>query len=174
MNLPVSFSNLSVEAKSSALFALLALFFSIVLGIINGIGAGTVVMRSILLTLLFAGLGFAVTNVIKKYVPELYGLIAERHLPEEQGTAGAPVEEPSVSQDEVKLSGSPDAAGEEKAAGPAVAPMSDDDFNKLMGEGGADSKRKMGKHIISNEKIVSYEPKIMAQAVRTMMRRDED
>lgn len=174
MNLPISLSNLSVEAKSSILFALFALFFSMVLGIINGIGAGTVIMRSVLLTLLFAGLGFAVMNVIKKYVPELYGLIAERHMPEEHVTAENSAEETRETPEEGRIASSPADQSEEKAPGPIITPVNDDDFNKLMSEGGADSKRKMGKHIISNEKIVSYEPKIMAQAVRTMMKRDED
>jgi len=41
-------------------------------------------------------------------------------------------------------------------------------------DGSRGMKKKLGKHIISNEKIVSYEPKIMAEAVRTMIKRDGD
>jgi len=36
------------------------------------------------------------------------------------------------------------------------------------------SQGKMGKHVVVNEKFVKYEPKVMAQAVRTMMRKDEE
>jgi len=176
MNFLSTLKNIGIEAKTSAFFAVLALFFSVLIGTINGINAGAVILRSVILTVLFAGLGFAITAVLKKYVPEFYALLTE------PASTGPESERADAAGGEVPPEGFSEASGAEDTAVPAedsgkdpgIIPVSDDDFNKMLGEGGAESKRKLGKHIISNEKIISYEPKIMAQAVRTMMKRDED
>jgi hypothetical protein len=82
-------------------------------------------------------------------------------------------------------SGNGEAAAEgEEAAG--VTPGASGEFSELEKEGlahystasGATTVNtrsgKLGKHIMEKEKMAKYEPKIMAQAVRTMMSKDRE
>ncbi|MBN1531655.1 MAG: hypothetical protein JXA20_03250 [Spirochaetes bacterium] len=175
MNVTSLFKNLSMEYKASILFALCALMLSLIFGVVFGVGAGTVALRSLFMTLFFAGLGFGIIAVLRRYVPEVYTLL--------EGMSTDPVAAEGATDEEGEAR---EYAREKKAEaaaddGGAAVPdrtfneLSEEDFTKLTSNvDGIGSDRKLGKHIISDEKIVSYEPRIMAQAVRTMMRRDED
>jgi hypothetical protein len=175
MNVMTLFKNLSMEYKASLLFALCALVVSLILGAVFGIGAGTVFMRSLILTIVFAGLGFGVIAVLKRYVPELYSLLNEMNAAPARAEGADEADANARDEAKAKNAEGPAEESEGENSGKTFNELSDEDFTKLTSNvDGAGSDRKMGKHIIANEKIVSYEPKIMAQAVRTMMRRDED
>ncbi len=176
MNMLSLIKNLNLEQKAGVFFAATAFFFSLVLGMAFGVGAGTVFLRTGLLTAVFAALGFGIIEVLKRFVPELYAVLSEARIPEtERGPeAAVSAEGQEIADSGMKEEVNPAGTEEAPKGKSAFTELSNEDFAKLAGTiDGSDSK-KMGKHIISNEKIVSYEPKIMAQAVRTMMRRDED
>jgi len=199
-----SLKKIDIEYRFTALFGLGAFIVSIFTGIVSGIGPATVFIRSFIILPLFAIFGFAIIFVIRKYVPEFYEFLnglqkdhaqEERNgavenpedaeidsEPERQRNAGAVSEDiPEIGDraiDDVQASkGSVD----EKQQGELFSELKGEDFPSMESitdselEKPFDSdKRKLGKHIIIDEHFVKYEPRIMAEAVRTMMSKDED
>lgn len=175
----VSVKNLRLEYKSTALFGILALFLSALTGIISGVGIGTIFIRTLIFTTLFAGIGFAIVIIFRKFVPELYAMLssflgrAEKE-PEETGDAieKAAMAEAEKGEDEEEA---PDGSGETDNA---FTELAEDELTHLksadVGESLDVDKGKLGKHKIETEKLVQYEPQVLAQAIRTMMSKDED
>ena len=57
-----------------------------------------------------------------------------------------------------------------------MAPQESGQESDIVGDdhSGNTEESKMGKHILVEEKRVKYEPKIVAEAIRTMISRDND
>ena len=186
----IDIKGLSTEIKSSVVFGVGALFISFLFGIIFGIGIGTVLLRTLILAIMFAGLGFAVITVLKRFVPEVYEMFNRpggiRASDNSSATSDDSIESVTVDVG----TGSLDADNDDIPDGSDIgntAPKKDEDsefselskddfpiLDKVPDYDADGQKKKLGKHIISDEKIVTYEPKILAQAIRTMMSRDED
>jgi hypothetical protein len=178
----IDIRGIGAEYRIAAVFAVIAFFVTILGGIIAGVSIGVVVFRVIVSCIIFGGLGFGVVYVLKNYVPEVMDLFTSQNSAAGQGP------------DSVEIPGD---EGEADVEGAAEGSGSDGGFTELSGEdfprvseatdtsamdeslnqadsGGMNAKKgKLGKHIISDESKFQYEPKLMAQAVRTMMKRDE-
>ena len=194
--------NISVEYKATAFFGMCALVLSFLIGIIAGVSGAVVAVRSVVLTVVFSVLGFAVVAIIKKFVPEVYALISkgpgtssidvniEDNAEGETASTGPefnqgiseeePAGEPEIESEPVET-----AASSSLAVKSEFSEFKDDDFPKMHSTGGsADSglnvtlnsseSKKFGKHIMVQDEFFQYEPKVMAEAVRTMMKKDED
>lgn len=199
-----SLKKIDIEYRFTALFGLGAFIVSIFTGIVSGIGPATVFIRSFIILPLFAIFGFAIIFVIRKYVPEFYEFLnglqkdhaqEERNgavenpedaeidsEPERQRNAGAVSEDiPEIGDRAIDDVQGSKGGVDEKQQGELFSELKGEDFPSMESitdselEKPFDSdKRKLGKHIIIDEHFVKYEPRIMAEAVRTMMSKDED
>jgi hypothetical protein len=182
----VNLGHIQLEYKVSALFGFSAFVLSLLTGIIMGINWNTAVLRSVILLATFAGIGFGICAVLKKYVPEVYEFLVSIAVP-----AKAEVGESGTDERVEQTIAEPnneDTASTQTAEGvpEATQPKTESSFNELDKEmltqyssstgrtGGINTAAgKLGKHVLKTEKLAKYEPKIMAQAVRTMMSKDQ-
>src|SRR4030042_3559001 len=67
---------LSIEYKSMATFGFIALILSFMIGLLAGVTINIAIVRSILMGMVFSGIGFGTVYVIKKFVPEFYEFIS--------------------------------------------------------------------------------------------------
>ncbi len=171
---------IGIDATVAAAMGLAAFVLSVLTGVVSGIEIETVIIRSILFLIVFAALGFGAMFVLKKYVPEIYGPIQER-WEDQSGPALRETAPPQNTEPSIDEPISADDAGKESVA--VETPT--EAFNELKGDGLAQvsargnarvtaeqNRGKLGRHIIEKEKVAQYEPKIMAQAIRTMMSKD--
>lgn len=181
----VSLDKINLEYKSTALFGCTALLLSFVIGLIAGVRWNVVFLRALILMAVFGFIGFGICFILKKYVPEVYELVSSLAMLRSAAQEGA-------ASDAADQGDAPSGTGEveardigeagEDAGGPASSEFREFDKEGLAhfstGPGGSGSintkSGKMGKHILESEKLAKYEPKIMAQAVRTMMSKDRE
>ncbi len=184
----ISLNKINLEYKSTVLFGFTALLLSFFIGLLAGVRWNVVFIRSLILMIVFSVIGFGVCFILKKYVPEVYELMSSlASLPRGgKEEADAVV---SAARDQGAAPGDADdfeARDIEEAGELSEAPVSTE-FKELDKEGlshfstapggtGSINTRsgKLGKHILESEKLAKYEPKIMAQAVRTMMSKDRE
>ncbi|MFC1671134.1 hypothetical protein ACFL20_12155 [Spirochaetota bacterium] len=176
----------SIENKSILIFGVSALILSLITGILAGIAFAVVLIRSLIITIVFAALGFGVVYIIKRFIPELYDVLKgseEVNVDDIESMGEEEIDENSKQDEVISNLEIGDELPEEQA------PQGDKEFTELKGvnfehlESVGDlsdettmdtSKGKLGKHVISSEKVAQYEPKLMAEAIRTMMGKDED
>ncbi len=180
----VSLQKVNIEYKLSLLMGIGALVVSFILGLITGNGIGSVLLKSFVLTMVFTGLGFGSGLILKKFVPEIYSVLngvsrdqtvesAERN----QKTASdiSSLEGDAVTAESDSIPGGTAAAMRDVDDGTGTdekfVPTGKDSYQKLSTAEPATGK--LGKHLFE-EKKMKYEPKIMAEAIRTMMSRDND
>ncbi len=180
-------SELSLEFKSSALFGALAFLLSLTIGLFAGNSVGQIAFRTFLLTAVFTAIGYGAIYVLRRFVPEVFELLGSQSAPagEEEGA-----ELPELGKDsgeETPGEAAAESAGEDEAAPAAEGKTAEPIDEAAMSEGftpfkqgdfatyatAQPEKGKMGKHILEAKKM-KFEPKIMAEAVRTMMSRDKD
>jgi hypothetical protein len=181
----ISLQKITLEYKSTALFGFTALILSLIIGLLTGIRWDIVLLRSFILTVLFAGIGFGACAILKRFVPEVYDLMSS--MGSLKGGEDGEVPDIEVPHDSASAPVEP----ENMEAAPADKPpeiSAADEFRELdkdglahftttpSNEGSAVNTKagKLGKHILETEKLTKYEPKIMAQAVRTMMSKDKE
>ncbi len=160
----ISFGN--IEVRLGLILAVSAFILSPLIGIVSGISFVVVLIRTVIMSALFFGLGFGAMVLVKKFVPEFYEVLstsapAPEQNPEEIDTGVEAIagEVDTEGEGEFDESGEPD----DSSYDPGYEPI---------GESGTGAA-KMGRHILE-EQGLKYEPKIMAEAIRTMMSRDED
>jgi len=168
----IQFGELGIELKSGILFSISALVFSLLAGLAGGVNAGMVFFRALIITPVFFVVGFGILLVIKKFVPEVYELLSSISLSSED----------SVEKVEIPLdnSGNTDDEVPEKSDS-GFSEFTEKDYDRLQTVKDIDfdgalnpSNGKLGKHIIVENQLNSYEPKLMALAIRTMMSKDKD
>ena len=174
----ISIKNLNIEYKFLIIFGILSLIMSLLIGIISGIDFSVITIRMLIFVPIFAGLGYGIAFVLKRYIPELYQLLAG--LNEDSTDVMGDKDETGNISEDISDPGRDEASMGDEVDGDFTE-FNSDDFTKLESVEGIDadkgtniSNKKLGKHIISKEKIAKYEPKLMAEAIRTMMSRDED
>ena len=126
-------------------------------------------------------MGYGSAFVLKKYVPELYEMISAMVSPSDAESAGMNHAAPDLGADAFNGSAASADLSHQEAS------TAHDGFKEIEGEklahyttapqGGTKvdtAAGKLGKHVIQKERLGRYEPKLMAQAVRTMMGRDRD
>ncbi|MDA3901766.1 MAG: hypothetical protein PF637_14740 [Spirochaetes bacterium] len=160
-----------IEYKVALIFSGIALFLSPLVGALSGISVGIVVFRTILLALFFAGIGFAIVTILKRFVPEVYNVINHSSDPFDTDVEAVDTGiEPEQGGESYREDGeSAEHTEDEPESGmgafdPGLAPSTSESLGI--------KDRAMGRHILK-EKGVKYEPKIMAEAIRTMMSKDE-
>lgn len=165
-------NDLGLEVKCGIVFSLIALVFSILAGVAGGVPAGVILLRALFITPVFFGIGFGVLTVIRRYVPEVYQTlerpaesITEKRTGIDEGTV---------------ISELTDAESTAKSD-TGFTEFTEKDYDRLstVNDSGVDevlhmSGGKLGKHIIVENQLNGYEPKLMAQAIRTMMSKDKD
>ncbi|HRX16503.1 MAG TPA: hypothetical protein P5123_09320 [Spirochaetota bacterium] len=160
-----------IEYKVSAVLAVFALVLSPLVGIISGINAGVVVLRTALMAIFFAGIGFVVIFVLKRFVPEVYSVLNRNQNPLDMdvesidaGISGEQEYEVYNPEDETDEDAETVPDSNHGNFDPGLAPSTSESLGI--------KDRAMGRHILE-ERGVKYEPKIMAEAIRTMMSKDE-
>lgn len=168
----IRFGELGVELKSGIIFSVIAFFLSIIAGLAGGVPSGIILFRSFVIAPVFFVVGYGIVLVIKKFVPELYELFGSIKVSSED----------SVEDIEIPFedSGNTGTLAPEKADS-GFSEFTEKDYDRLqtINDTGLDSAlntsgTKLGKHIIVDNQLNSYEPKLMAQAIRTMMSKDKD
>jgi hypothetical protein len=189
----VSLGSLKIEYKTGAVMGMTALVLSLIIGLIVGNEFLYSLGRAFFFGVLFASLGFGVVLVVRKFVPDLFvSVVGEgdqirpvdvsENVEIGEGVSGSgPV---SMSETDGSYQGSP---AVEAAADTGNDDISTADFEPLgdyykkqqlsaeqldPGTPKSGSRKKMGRHLLE-EKGVKYEPKIMAEAIRTMMSKDK-
>jgi len=168
----IQIGDLGIDLKTGILFSISALVLSIIAGFAANVPAGMIFFRAAIITPVFFGVGFGIMQILKKFVPEIYEILSNLKLSSED----------SVEKVEISLDNSSDGSNdtfEKNDSG--FSEFTEKDYDRLQSvkDSGLDSTleapgRKLGKHIILENQLSSYEPKLMAQAVRTMMSKDKD
>ncbi|MCL2025947.1 MAG: hypothetical protein FWG92_03985 [Leptospirales bacterium] len=149
------------EYKVAAVFAFAAMFVSLLTGVISGVKFGAVLLRTFFSILFFAGLGFGVFFVVKKYVPEFFELNTE--------------DDPANIDLQPVEGGEPEVFTEFSGADFPNLNEAKSDIEAPSGSAEAFSGNlDLGRHIVKENSDFPYEPEIMAQAVRTMMNKDDN
>ena len=65
----INIREFDLEVKAAVLFGLSALVLSTLIGVISGNGFSAVLLKSFLMTMVFAALGYGIITVVKKFVP---------------------------------------------------------------------------------------------------------
>ncbi len=171
--------NISLEYRIGLIFGVTALLFTLLVGIISGIRINVIAVRLLIMAPVYALMGTGIIMIIKKFVPEFYEFF-NREIPEgtdaDSGAGGAEEEESSLSdggreetvpeEGEFREMDTDDLPRVETGEAPDLENSLDNPLDVSQG--------KLGRHIVATEKVAKYEPKVMAEAVRTMMSRDED
>jgi hypothetical protein len=176
---------LGFEYIFSAILGLTALLASSVMGAAAGVGLGHVAVRSLISTIVFFATGYAAVFVVKKYVPEMYeylnsslriGARRDRDNAGENYNAGngdAVSGEPGAPEEGIETGSISDEGltpNEADGTGGFV-PLKDSSLPRYTTA--KPEKGNLGKHLFEQRKM-RYEPKIMAEAIRTMMSRDRE
>lgn len=177
----MNMDDIGLEYRSAAVLGLAALVLSTVAGAAAGNGAGHVIWRSLVLMIVFAALGYLAVYVIRKYVPEVFEALASAPgAVSEEGLKVLPVEEgaaPKEPAGPVEARPEGDIPPEEPGPAPTASrkegfvPFKEDDFTAYSSARPVEGK--LGKHFFE-QKNIRYEPKIMAEAIRTMIARDKE
>lgn len=161
------FKEIDLKYRFSVVFAVIALILSIIIGLFAGNDIGLVVIRSMIMTIAFMILGYGVIFIVQKFVPEALGIVgSDEPLPSDDVQIESEAVVSEINGDEIVQEDVLD-VGEDDSVPLVDSTLKKDYFN--MGE----EEGKLGKHIIVDESKIKYEPKIMADAIRTMLKRDE-
>ena len=173
------FEQLGIEQKYGAVLGAAAFILSLLTGLIAGVSFSVTIIRSFIMIPVFFIVGYGIVTILKKYVPEIYeALTIAGEKAGESGLEGQTEVNLSDIESDVN-SDAYDASEKEKSEEFTEFTQKDFDRYKTSEDSGLDASSnasggKMGKHIIVQEQFNSYEPKIMAQAIRTMMSKDKD
>ena len=151
------------EYKVAAVFALVAMLVSLLTGAVSGVIFGAVLLRTFCSILIFAGLGFGVFFIMKKYVPELFEFNIE-NIENDLTKADSQSEEEGEQGAFTELTGS-NFPNLNETKNVSATP---DNNNTVMPD------NSMGRHIVEENSDFPYEPEMMAKAVRTMMSKDDN
>ena len=179
--------SIEFDYKFPAGIGVLACVLSILIGLISGVNISTVIIRSLIITPVFFGIGYAVVSVLRKFVPEIYEALNVKNrtgddfkIEEKGGDFAFNDHAPQKTADEM-----PDVSQAEKhnrtSSDKDFSEIRDDSYPKYEHSTESDVQAnskgksgKMGKHILKREELAQYEPKLMAEAVRTMMQKDDE
>jgi len=168
----IQFGELAVEIKSGILFSVFAFISSIIAGLAGSVPVGMVFLRTLIIIPVFFVVGFGIVLIIKKFVPEIYEILSNMGISSEDSSEKVEI-----------VSDSSEGQGEEftEKDNSGFSEFTEKDYDRLqtVKDSGLDnalhgSGTKLGKHIIVENQLNSYEPKLMAQAIRTMMSKDKD
>lgn len=179
----IQFGEIGIEVKSGVLFSAAAFVFSVIAGFAGGVSAINVLIRSLIFIPVFFAVGFGAVTVIKNFVPELYEHISEikktRSVSEPDIDIPFETSERAVDVDEVSEKADSGFSEFTEKDYERLQTVRNSDKTQTVNDSGIDSildtsGGKLGKHIIVENQLNTYEPKLMAQAIRTMMSKDKE
>ncbi len=138
--------------KFVAVFAVLGLVVSTLFGVLGGNRMGPLVVTMLVCTLLSAAVGGGAYKILEQRVPEFLEIFQ---------SAGSFAGETA---DGSEYGESEDGDSGDLAAGEGPAAMSSDSGGETQA---------FGDHLIVNKIKIKNEPKLLAEAIRTMMSRDD-
>ena len=155
---------LSFKIKIAVILAVLAFTVSLIAGFFSGAVISVIIIRIVTAIIVFAVMGYCIGFIINKYVPEIMSLF-KKESEENPEFSSEPEDFEGQEQDSEQ-----DFAVEDSP----FSEMRPDEMNRLSESTSLDpSEGKLGRHIVSTEDTMKYEPKLMAEAIRTMMSKDE-
>jgi len=173
----LKFKGLGIETKTGLLFGVTGFILSFITGFISGISFSVVIIRSAVTILVFTGIGFAVLMVLKKYVPEIYEVLSgsgdsDEAVVYEQNESVSDVysDDTGLSETMENSTVTPEFKELDNQSYERLSSVEDQGLNSELNV----SEGKMGKHIIMEDQFNGYEPKLIADAVRTMMSKDKE
>jgi len=181
----VDIKNIDIKYKSGVIFGIISLVLSLLTGILSGVGIGIVFLRALIMAPIFPALGFGIIWIIQKYIPEFNGVFSSA----DSGNIDTDIDDTGMDSASDLSDGMPESVeGASDTEGGGFSEMPDDEYPRVssdttaeiessfdssgMNDVGSSSGKKLGKHIIADENSFKYEPKLMAEAVRTMMSKD--
>lgn len=139
-------------AKFAVIFAVLGLLVSVAFGILGGNRFSPLVVTAIICSILAGASGVGAYKVLESRVPEVFELFAPPQVAE-----GA--------DDELALSDGEADAGDGMLIG--------DDVEAPAHAVGEDAGKRFGDHLIVDKIKIKNEPKLMAEAIKTMLAKDK-
>lgn len=141
-------------AKFAVIFAVLGLLVSVAFGILGGNRFSPLVVTAIICSILAGASGVGAYKVLESRVPEVFELFA-------------PPQSVGSSDDDLSLSD-----------GDADADASDgmligDDVDAPTHAAAEDAGKRFGDHLIVDKIKIKNEPKLMAEAIKTMLAKDK-
>ncbi len=180
----INLRNIDVEYLTGALFGAFALILSVLIGFISGNRISLILFRTFVNVILFSIIGTACMFVIKKFVPEIYQIIDSVNSAENVEVKSEELTNESVN--EAENSNEIKSNINESAAQDIPSHDNRDDAELEREFSGVDKHpaefssfdvKEKDLNIISrdnqHDRRMKYEPKIAAQAIRTMMKKDE-
>jgi hypothetical protein len=179
VDLKMEVKNLKAEYKAGIVFGVSAFLMSFIVGLSFD---NTVLFsfgRGLLFALVFAAMGAGAVIAIKKYVPELFASFTGTESPVETSDnveimGGAPVSAGIGSSAPAGIAESEaiqENASIESVNARQFEPLKDH-LKNVPGEELGSKPGSLGKHVLK-EKGMRYEPKLAAEAIRTLMSRDQ-
>jgi hypothetical protein len=177
----VSFEEIKIEYKAGAVLGLTALVLSFAVGLAAGNTVLYTFGRALFLCIVFVCLGTGLTMLLRKYVPEVFSAqtggmsgtaAGEQPAAGEEMFSSAGISAVDTSSPVSSSFEASSAAGTEE---PGFVPLGEyvGGQAKLGDEHlQPKSSHSVGKHILE-EKGMKYEPKIIAEAIRTMISKDQ-
>ena len=171
----IDINEIKIEYKTGVIFGLTGLVLSVLTGFVTGVGGGDVFIRSILISFGFTCLGIGFMFIFKKYVPEIYNFFysfkkSDSDIMDVETNSYTDKQEEDVQEVKEESDDNPDfneLGGEDLAT--ISANGNDDSFSQSLNT----SEGKLGKHVVTEDaSFTKYEPKLLAEAVRTMMKKD--
>jgi hypothetical protein len=185
----INLKNINKEYLISTGFGFLGLILSLLAGIFSGNKLFIIFIRAITTVILFSILGYVCLFIIKKFVPEIYQIINSINNNEGSDvsieTSSDIIDEQGKNdnienQDLVDLeAGGASITGATLAVNREDAKLErefndvgkqPDDFSSINED---EKVSGINSHGVFKDNKIKYEPKIAAQAIRTMMKRDE-
>ncbi|MBN2040966.1 MAG: hypothetical protein JW864_13055 [Spirochaetes bacterium] len=177
----VNYKNFAIEYITALIFGVLGLLLSLFAGFISGNKIISVFVRSVIITIGFAFIGYICLIIVKKFVPEIYQVFSninenkEVNLNNDRDNSKGSEIDSAENMPETSIAEA-DSGTETRVPDVEL----EDQFNTLEKEQAGESFLSKDKvdagtasKSFSREKNITYEPKIAAQAIRTMMKRDE-
>ncbi|MCU0820863.1 MAG: hypothetical protein MUC95_00125 [Spirochaetes bacterium] len=166
----IDLKKINVEYKAAAVFGAGSFALSVILSLLSGNTAGLIFFRSVIFSAVFCILGYASLYVMKRYVPEFYDIFSS-------GIFGSGTSDESSEMEKAVEAGGPDAGSEEVKTGDeengSSAPEVKETIEAEADLGSIKDTLRRNAADKEYEKMFKYEPEIAAQAIRTMMKKDE-
>ncbi len=176
----ITLDGMNAEIKSALVFGVISFVAVFIVGLAASVGVLTVLVRIIIMVPLFSLIGYGVIAVLRKYVPEIF---EEINLSSSENDEYVDIEESDKYSDDNVTESEVDNEQESPDDG-GFQESTEGDYQKY--ESGQDSgldsmlgteNGNLGKHVVVDQKkedeFEKYEPSLIAQAVRTMMGKDE-
>ena len=185
----VSLKNINIEYTLSAGFGAAGLVLSLLTGLFSGNEIPVIFLKAFITAIIFVILGYICLFIIKKFVPEIYQIICLINSNEELNIDVEASDDKIDQKSEININQNKNFGDTDISGSPGfdrgVSVKSEDtelesEFNSVGNNGDNYSSLKTNEkdsveisHNAFKESNIKYEPKIAAQAIRTMMKRDE-